>query len=103
MNNDSTLFRVTGVVEDAPRVSHFMYDYIISYSTDPQSRTPIWLNNYMHTYILVRPGADQAQLDTKINEVVIERIRDQLMQFMGVSRKNSWKPEGGTEFSPSHC
>lgn len=85
MNDDSTLFRVTGVVEDAPRVSHFFYDFICSYSTDPQSRTPIWLNNYMHTYILVRPGADQAQLDTKINEVLIEKIRDQLMQFMGVS------------------
>jgi len=85
MNNDSTLFRVTGVVEDAPRVSHFFYDFIVSYSTDPQSRTPVWLNNYMHTYILVQPGADQAQLDTKINEVLIEKIRDQLMQFMGVS------------------
>ena len=85
INDDSTLFRVTGVVEDAPRVSHFFYDFICSYSTDPQSRTPIWLNNYMHTYILVRPGADQAQLDIKINEVLIERIRDQLMQFMGVS------------------
>jgi putative ABC transport system permease protein len=85
MNDDSTLFRVTGVVEDAPRVSHFMYDFIMSYSTDPQSRTPIWLNNYMQTYILVRPGADQAQLDVKINEVLIEKIRDQLIQFLGVS------------------
>jgi putative ABC transport system permease protein len=85
MNDDSTLFRVTGVVEDAPRVSHFMYDFIVSYSTDPQSRTTIWINNYMHTYILVRPGADQAQLDAKINEVLIEKIRDQLIQFLGVS------------------
>ena len=39
----------------------------------------------MHTYILVRPGADQAQLDAKINEVLIEKIRDQLIQFLGVS------------------
>ena len=85
MNDDSTLYRVTGVVEDAPRTSHFFYDFICSYSTDPQSRTPIWLNNYMQTYVLVRPGADQAALDTKINEVLIEKIRDQLIQFMGVS------------------
>ena len=85
MDDDSTLYRVTGVVEDAPRASHFFYDFICSYSTDPQSRTTIWLNNYMHTYILVRPGADQAQLDAKINEVLIEKIRDQLIQFMGVS------------------
>ncbi|MCK5067721.1 MAG: ABC transporter permease, partial [Bacteroidales bacterium] len=85
MNNDSTLYRVTGVVENAPRASHFFYDFICSYSTDPESRTPIWLNNYMQTYILVRPGADQAKLDIKINEILIEKIRDQLIQFMGVS------------------
>jgi putative ABC transport system permease protein len=85
MNDDSTLYRVTGVVEDPPRTSHFFYDFICSYSTDERSRTTIWLNNYMQTYILVRPGTNQEQLDSKINAVLIEKIREQLMQFMGVS------------------
>jgi putative ABC transport system permease protein len=85
MNDDSILYRVTGVVEDPPRTSHFFYDFICSYSTDERSRTTIWLNNYMQTYILVRPGTNQEQLDSKINAVLIEKIRDQLMQFMGVS------------------
>ncbi len=85
MNDDSTLYRVTGVVEDPPRTSHFFYDFICSYSTDERSRTTIWLNNYMQTYILVRPGTNQEQLDSKINAVLIEKIRDQLMHFMGVS------------------
>jgi len=85
INDDSTLFRVTGIVEDPPRASHFFYDFICSYSTDPQSRTTIWLNNYMQTYILVRPGTNQEELDSKINAVLIEKIRAQLMQFMGVS------------------
>ncbi len=85
MNDDSTLYRVTGIVEDPPRNSHFYYDFICSYSTDANSRTTIWLNNYMQTYILVRPGSNQEQLDSKINAILIEKIRDQLMQFMGVS------------------
>jgi len=85
MNDDSTLYRVTGVVEDPPRTSHFFYDFICSYSTDERSRTTLWLNNYMQTYILVRPGSNQEQLDSKINAVLIEKIRDQLIQFMGVS------------------
>jgi len=85
MNDDSTLYRVTGVVEDPPRVSHFYYDFICSYSTDERSRTTIWLNNYMQTYILVRPGTNQQELDVKINATLIEKIRAQLMQFMGVS------------------
>jgi len=85
MNNDSTLFRVTGVVEDAPRTSHFYYDFICSYSTDPRSKSTFWFSNWMETYILVRPGTNKEQLDTKINASLIENIRPQLKQFMGIS------------------
>ncbi|MCP4314061.1 MAG: FtsX-like permease family protein [Bacteroidetes bacterium] len=85
MNNDSTLFRVTGVVEDAPRTSHFFYDFIISYSTNPNSRNTGWFNNHMQTYILAAPGVDQQELDAKINASLIENIRPQLVEFMGVS------------------
>ncbi len=85
MDNDSTLYRVTGVVEDAPRTSHFHYDFICSYSTYESSRRTAWFNNHMQTYILVRPGADQAELDDKINASLLENIRPQLEQFMGVS------------------
>jgi putative ABC transport system permease protein len=85
MNDDSTLYRVTGVVEDAPRNSHFYYDFICSYSTYESSRRTSWFNNHMQTYILVRPGTDQEMLDTKINASLIENIRPQLEQFMGIS------------------
>ncbi len=85
MNNDSTLFRVTGVVEDAPRTSHFFYDFICSYATDERSRSTFWFSNWMQTYILVRPGTDQNVLEDKMNASLIENIRSQLMQFMGIS------------------
>ncbi len=85
MNNDSTLYRVTGVVEDAPRTSHFFYDFICSYSTKPRSRNTGWFNNHMQTYIVVRPGTNQQELDDKINASLIENIRPQLEQFMGIS------------------
>ena len=85
MNNDSTLFRVTGVVEDAPRTSHFFYDFICSYSTDERSRSTFWFSNWMQTYILVRPGTDQNVLEDKMNASLVENIRSQLMQFMGIS------------------
>jgi len=84
MNDDSTLYRVTGIVEDAPRYSHFYYDFICSYSTYESSRRTIWFNNHMFTYILVRPGTDQQRLDEKINASLLENIRAQLKQFMGI-------------------
>ncbi len=85
MDNESNLFRITGVVEDAPRTSHFVYDFIISYSTDERSRTTFWFSNWMMTYILVRPGTDQDLLNSKIRTSVLENIRGQLQQFMGIT------------------
>ena len=85
MNNESNLFRVTGIVEDAPRTSHFDYDFIVSYSSDERGKSTFWLSNWMMTYILVRPGTDQEALNSKIRASVFENIRAQLQQFMGIS------------------
>ena len=86
MNNESNLFKITGVVEDAPRNSHFTYDFIASYASDERGRTTtFWLTNWMMNYILVRPGTDQEVLNEKINASLFENIRPQLEQIMGIS------------------
>ena len=85
MDNESNLYTVTGVVEDAPRTSHFVYDFIISYHSDERGKSTFWFSNWMMTYILVRPGTDQDQLNEKIRASLIENIRPQLKQIMGVS------------------
>ncbi len=85
MDNESNLFRVTGVVEDAPRTSHFVYDFIVSYSSDERGKSTFWFSNWMMTYILVRPGTDQDVLNSKIRTSVLENIRAQLQQFMGIT------------------
>jgi putative ABC transport system permease protein len=85
MNNESNLFRITGIVEDAPRNSHFYYDFIASYSSDERGKSTFWLSNWMMNYIQVRPGTDQQLLNDKLNASVIENIRPQLEQLMGIS------------------
>jgi putative ABC transport system permease protein len=85
MNDEASLYRITGVVEDAPRNSHFKYDFIASYCTDERSRATFWLSNWMMTYFLVHPGTPQEVLNEKINAAVIENIRSQLEQVMGIS------------------
>ncbi len=85
MDNESNLFRVTGIVEDAPRTSHFVYDFIISYSSDERGKSTFWFSNWMMTYIMVRPGTDQELLNSKIRVSVLENIRSQLQQFMGIT------------------
>jgi putative ABC transport system permease protein len=85
MNNDSTLYRVTGVVEEAPRTSHFDYDFICSYSTYESSRRTSWFNNHMQAYLMVQPGADPELLDAKLEAITIKYIGPELEQIMGVS------------------
>jgi len=85
MDNESNLFTVTGVVEDAPRTSHFIYDFIISYHSDERGKSTFWLSNWMTTYIVVRPGTDQQLLNDKIRESLFEHVRPQLQQVMGIS------------------
>jgi putative ABC transport system permease protein len=85
MDNESNLFTVTGVVEDAPRTSHFVYDFIISYHSDERGKSTFWFSNWMMTYILVRPGTDQELLNEKIRASVIENIRPELKQIMGIT------------------
>jgi len=87
MNNESNLFRVSGIVEDVPRNSHFVYDFIASYSSDERSRTTFWFNNWMMTYILVRPDTEQDDLNSKIRASLLENTRAQLKQFMGISHE----------------
>ena len=85
MNNESNLFTITGVVEDAPRNSHFFYDFIASYSSDERGKSTFWLSNWMMNYILVSPGTDLEVLNEKITASLIENIRPQLEQLMGIS------------------
>ncbi len=85
MNSEDNLFRVTGVVQDAPRTSHFMYDFIVSYCTNPRSRNASWFNNNMFTYILVREGVEKEVVDSKLTVSMIEHIRPELEEFMGIT------------------
>ncbi len=85
MNSESDLYTVTGIVEDVPRTSHFIYDFIASYSSDERGKSTFWFSNWMMTYFLVRPGTDVEVLNEKINASLIENIRSQLKQIMGIS------------------
>jgi putative ABC transport system permease protein len=85
MNNDTTLYTVTGIVENAPATSHFFYDFIASYSTMPSSRGTNWLSNHMFTYILIDEKADPAVVEEKINLSLVEHVRPLLMEFMGIT------------------
>jgi putative ABC transport system permease protein len=72
--NDSSSYRVTGVIKDIPKQSHFSYDFFLSMSSMPESRETGWLGGGFNSYLLLKPGADYKKLQAKISEMMRNNV-----------------------------
>ena len=62
--------RVTGVVEDMPRTSHFHFDLMFSLNSMGTGSSQNWMNHTFSTYVLLREGADPVALEAKFSDFV---------------------------------
>jgi putative ABC transport system permease protein len=53
--------------------------------TDPASKSPIWLNNSIATYLLIRPNSSYVTVDQKLPELLVKYIGPEVQRFMGIS------------------
>lgn len=65
--NSNVNYKVTGVIENMPGQSHFNFDYILSMSTLEGSRANVWNSFIYSTYLLVKPGTNEASLAKKLD------------------------------------
>ncbi len=71
-NDESTPYKITGVIADFPVKSHFRYDFLISladrefYSGEGVN----WRNDNYCTYLLLRPGTDVAAFEQKLSGMI---------------------------------
>ena len=63
--DDQAGYKVTGVIKDMPKTSHFNFDFLVSMSTFPDSRSDKWLRSDYNTYVLFREGADPKKLEAQ--------------------------------------
>jgi putative ABC transport system permease protein len=63
--DDTSVFKITGVMKDIPIQSHFRANIFISMAGRADSREDAWLGNNYFTYILLRPGASPSALQAK--------------------------------------
>ncbi|MEO6851172.1 MAG: ABC transporter permease, partial [Mucilaginibacter sp.] len=64
--NNNQLLNITGVIKDVPTQSHFKFDFFISMSTFPDSRSDQWLRSDYNTYVLLRKVADAQKFEAKL-------------------------------------
>jgi len=76
--NDSLQFKVTGVIKDLPKQSHFRFDFFLSMVTLAESKEDNWLSNNFNTYVLLKPGASPQKLEAKFPAMVRKYVGGQL-------------------------
>lgn len=72
------MFTVTAVLKDLPPNTRFNFEYILpwSYAAKKGMDDDNWSSNGVLTYILLKPGASQAQFDQKIKNITINHTRE---------------------------
>lgn len=58
--NDTNVRKISAVMKDIPKQSHFNYDFFVPLNTD-ESKQNNWLSNNFNTYIVLKEGADPKQ------------------------------------------
>ena len=98
-DNNSTLYKVTAVIRDIPRTSHFNFDFIFSMDNVNYP----W-GNYLsmnhQTYIVLKKGTDYKAFEKNFNQVIEKYILPQAKQFMNINSMEEFEKAGNKlEFS----
>jgi putative ABC transport system permease protein len=85
-----TLCKITGVIKDMPRQSHFHFSFIRTLRDVPvyESQHSDWLSNNFQTYVLARPGVSQAVIQSHVDQAVATYVGKQLQDMLHVSMKD---------------
>src|SRR5690349_14332292 len=64
--DNKTNCKITGVIKDIPRQSHFHFSFIRPRGKDNDS----WLSNNTYNYVLVKPGVTKQKLQSEVNATI---------------------------------
>jgi putative ABC transport system permease protein len=94
IGGENQTFKVTGIAENTPGNSHFGFNILVSAQSSDRLKQPVWLNNFMYTYYLLRPNTSVDQVNSKFEGLVEKYIGPEIERFMGTTLKQM-KESGG--------
>jgi putative ABC transport system permease protein len=83
--NNGVTYMVTGVMENIPHNSHFHFDFIASLVSYQATLNDFWVSNNFYTYVLLKDGATQVQLEEKLSHFVEKYALPQIEAITGQS------------------
>ena len=73
--NDTSVYKITGVIKDVPKESHFHYDFFVSmYGQLSPYEINQWTSNNFNTYIVLSKKADAKKIDAQLNGFVMKNV-----------------------------
>ncbi len=77
--NNTSLYRITGVIKDMPAQSHLHFNFLMAMAGLRSSASDFWLSNSFMTYVLVRKGTTQSELDGYLKQTAEKFAQPQLI------------------------
>ncbi|MFO7843307.1 MAG: FtsX-like permease family protein [Bacteroidales bacterium] len=84
IGNDTSLYKVSGIFEDLPDNSHIEADLVSSFISNARALNSDWLSNSYATYLLLKPGTSQQDVEDKIPALIAKYVGPLLQQFLGI-------------------
>jgi putative ABC transport system permease protein len=68
IENDTTFFRVTGIMKNVPATSHMHFDFVASLTTYPEiAMQEVWVTNMFYTYLLAKEDLSMDDLSVQLD------------------------------------
>lgn len=83
IGTDSSLYTITGIMDNLPQTSHFDANMIGSFITDKSANDNDWTSNSFETYVLLRTNSDQKQVEDKIADLVKINVGAEIQKYRG--------------------
>ncbi|GAA0730138.1 ABC transporter permease [Aquimarina litoralis] len=80
---NNTLYKVTAIIEDMPKNSHFHLDVLLSMANVDYNFGD-YLSHNFHTYIVLKEGADYKKFNNNFREVIAKYSLPQISQFTNI-------------------
>lgn len=91
--NGSTLYKVTAVIKDVPRNSHFNFDFFFSMD-NVEYGFGNYLSQNFHTYLVLKPGTDYKAFNKNFRQFIEKYVVPQAAQFMQVKSMEDFEKAG---------
>ncbi len=94
-DNGSSVYKITAVVQDMPKNSHFNFDFFFSMKNVDYPWGRFTSHNF-YTYLLFKPGMDAKGFDKNFDQYIAKYVLPEAAQFMQIKSMDEFKKSGNS-------